>query len=105
MPMLATRGCPYRCTFCTSPQMWTQSWLMRNPKLIVDEMEKYMAEYGATDFHFDDLTAIVKKEKNLQLAQDILDRRHKITFQLPLGTRSDDVESQTATAPKDVRYY
>ena len=22
MPMLATRGCPYECTFCTSPSMW-----------------------------------------------------------------------------------
>jgi len=96
MPMLATRGCPYRCTFCTSPQMWTQRWIMRNPKLIVDEMEKYMAEYGATDFHFEDLTAIVKKEKILQLAQEILDRRLKITFQLPSGTRSEAVDRETA---------
>ena len=100
MPMLATRGCPYRCTFCTSPQMWTQRWIMRNPKLIVDEMEKYMAEYGATDFHFEDLTAIVKKEKILQLAQEILDRRLKITFQLPSGTRSEAVDRETARVIK-----
>ena len=58
MPMLATRGCPYKCTFCTSPQMWTQRWTMRDYKKIVDEMEKYMSDYGATDFHFEDLTAI-----------------------------------------------
>ncbi len=41
MPMLATRGCPFQCTFCTNPQMWTQLWLPRNPKLVVDEMELY----------------------------------------------------------------
>jgi len=23
MPMLATRGCPYQCTFCSNPLMWT----------------------------------------------------------------------------------
>ena len=23
MPILGSRGCPYRCTFCSSPQMWT----------------------------------------------------------------------------------
>ena len=23
MPIIATRGCPYRCTFCSSPSMWT----------------------------------------------------------------------------------
>ena len=22
-PMLASRGCPYRCTFCSNPEMWT----------------------------------------------------------------------------------
>lgn len=100
MPMLATRGCPYRCTFCTSPQMWTQRWIMRNPKLIVDEMEKYIETYGATDFHFEDLTAIVKKEKILELVQEILDRRLKITFQLPSGTRSEAIDKETAKALK-----
>ena len=23
MPMIATRGCPYQCTFCSNPEMWT----------------------------------------------------------------------------------
>jgi radical SAM superfamily enzyme YgiQ (UPF0313 family) len=31
MPVLATRGCPYRCTFCSSPAMWTTSWVARDP--------------------------------------------------------------------------
>ena len=100
IPMLATRGCPYRCTFCTSPQMWTQKWIMRDPKRIVDEMERYVHEYGCTDFHFEDLTAIVKKEKVLAFAQEILDRKLKITFQLPSGTRSEAVDAETAKAIK-----
>jgi radical SAM superfamily enzyme YgiQ (UPF0313 family) len=100
MPMLATRGCPYKCTFCTSPQMWTQRWIMRDPKKIVDEIEKYNSMYIATDFHFEDLTAIVKKQKILALAEEILDRRLKITFQLPSGTRSEAVDQETAKAIK-----
>jgi radical SAM superfamily enzyme YgiQ (UPF0313 family) len=31
MPMLATRGCPYECTFCSNPEMWTTRWIARNP--------------------------------------------------------------------------
>ena len=27
MPILATRGCPYQCTFCSSPSMWTTRYL------------------------------------------------------------------------------
>ena len=61
MPILATRGCPYQCTFCSSPTMWTTRYLMRDPKEIVDEIEWLIKEYDANDFEFFDLTAIIKK--------------------------------------------
>ena len=28
--MLATRGCPYQCTFCSNPSMWTTRYVMRS---------------------------------------------------------------------------
>lgn len=28
--MLATRGCPYQCTFCSNPTMWTTRYTMRS---------------------------------------------------------------------------
>src|SRR4030095_16126499 len=31
MPMLASRGCPYQCTFCSSPSMWGIRWISRDP--------------------------------------------------------------------------
>ena len=32
VPILATRGCPYQCTYCSSPNMWTTRWYARSPK-------------------------------------------------------------------------
>ncbi|MCA8978180.1 MAG: cobalamin-dependent protein, partial [Planctomycetes bacterium] len=32
VPILATRGCPYQCTYCSSPNMWTTRWFARTPK-------------------------------------------------------------------------
>ena len=61
MPILATRGCPYQCTFCSSPSMWTTRYIMRDPKEIVDEIEWLIKKYEANDFEFFDLTAIIKK--------------------------------------------
>ena len=52
MPILATRGCPYQCTFCSSPSMWTTRYIMRDPKEIVDEIEWLIKEYQANDFEF-----------------------------------------------------
>ena len=38
MPMLATRGCPYQCTYCSAPNMWTPLWIARDPVKVVDEL-------------------------------------------------------------------
>ena len=94
MPMLATRGCPFDCTFCSSPGMWTQRWIPRTPKSVVDEMELYAKRYQATDFQFEDLTAIVRKDWTVAFCQEILARRLSITWQLPSGTRSEAIDSE-----------
>jgi len=96
MPMLATRGCPYQCTFCSSPFMWTTAWRPRKPKLVVDEMQLWNERYAATDFHFEDLTAVVKRTWILEFCREILDRGLELTWQLPSGTRSEAIDAEVA---------
>lgn len=96
MPMLATRGCPYQCTFCSSPQMWSTKWLARNPKLVLDEMEMYMDKYRAENFSFYDLTAIVKREWIITFCKLILERGLSFTWQLPSGTRSEAIDAEVS---------
>jgi len=96
MPMLATRGCPFSCTFCTSPNMWTTAWIARDYKKVVDEIEWYQEKYGSTDFQFEDLTAIVKKEWIINFCDEVLARGLKITFQMPSGTRSEAIDFEVA---------
>lgn len=96
MPMLATRGCPYQCTFCSSPQMWTTAWRARDRKLVVDEMVMLHERYGATDFHFEDLTAVVKRSWIVDFCREILSRGVEFTWQLPSGTRSEAIDEEVA---------
>lgn len=98
MPALATRGCPFQCTFCGSPGMWGTTWIARDPKLVVDEIESYIQRYGANDFHFEDLTAIVRKDWVLAFSQEILDRGLDISWQLPSGTRSEAIDLEASQA-------
>ena len=58
MPLLATRGCPFQCTFCSSPTMWTQRYIPRDPKAVVDEIEGYVRERRVSNVDFQDLTAM-----------------------------------------------
>jgi radical SAM superfamily enzyme YgiQ (UPF0313 family) len=92
MVILGTRGCPYTCKFCSNEQMWGINFFMRDPKDIVDEMEFYMRTYGATDFHFQDLTLIINRRWAHQLCDEILRRNLAITWKTTSGTRSEALD-------------
>ncbi len=96
MPMLATRGCPYECTFCSNPEMWTTRWYARDPGLVLDEIRSYQEQYGATNFDFYDLTAIVKRSWIIEFTNMILDRKMNFTWQLPSGTRSEAIDAEVS---------
>jgi len=94
MPLLATRGCPFQCTFCSSPYMWTTRWEARSPQLVFDEMVKYIEKYDAQNFDLYDLTAIVKKSWIIEFCDIILASGRKFTWQLPSGTRSEAIDEE-----------
>jgi anaerobic magnesium-protoporphyrin IX monomethyl ester cyclase len=96
MPVLASRGCPFQCTFCSSPQMWTTRWIPRDPDKLLDELEKYQNQYQITNFDFYDLTAIVKKRWIVEFCQKIEQRGLQFTWQLPSGTRSEAIDAEVA---------
>jgi radical SAM superfamily enzyme YgiQ (UPF0313 family) len=99
--MLATRGCPFQCTFCSGPEMWRTRWIPREVTKLVDEMEHYHGTYGITDYQFEDLTAIIRKDWILRFCKELEDRGlTSITFQMPSGTRSEVVDAEVARALK-----
>jgi anaerobic magnesium-protoporphyrin IX monomethyl ester cyclase len=96
LPLMATRGCPYECTFCSSPQMWGTRYFMRSPQDVVNEIEYFKNTFGALNFDFYDLTAIIKKKWIIEFAKEVLDRKLDITWQIPAGTRSEVIDKEVA---------
>jgi anaerobic magnesium-protoporphyrin IX monomethyl ester cyclase len=94
IPLLASRGCPFQCTFCSSPQMWTTLWQARKPELVVAEMKKYKTRYNVTNFDFYDLTAIVRKQWIADFCNLLIKEKLNVTWQLASGTRSEAIDSE-----------
>lgn len=101
MPLLATRGCPYRCTFCSNPGMWTTRYVMRDVVDVVDEIAHYVTTYAASNIDFYDLTAVVRKDWILRFCEEIRRRELEITWQLPSGTRSEALDEEVIAAMTD----
>jgi anaerobic magnesium-protoporphyrin IX monomethyl ester cyclase len=87
MPILASRGCPFQCTFCTSPSMWTTKWSVRNVDDVIDEIRSYVATYRVNHIEFFDLTAIVDKEWIIAFCNRLIKEKFGITWSLPTGSR------------------
>lgn len=94
LPMLATRGCPYTCTFCSSPQMWTTKYSLRTPENILKEMVNLNETFGVTNFELFDLTAIINRRWVLEFSKILQSHPVKFTWQMPAGTRSEALSSE-----------
>ena len=96
VPILATRGCPYQCTYCSAPNMWTPRWIPRDPAKVADEIQYYVEHWGARNFPFQDLTAIIRRDWIIDFCRELIDRGLEITWQMPTGTRSEAIDEEVA---------
>ena len=96
IPMLATRGCPFQCTFCSSPQMWTTRWVARDPVAVVNEIKSYIRDYNVTNIDFYDLTAVVRRDWVVDFCKHLIAEDLGISWQLPSGTRSEAIDAEVA---------
>lgn len=53
-PMILSRGCPYKCSFCAAPTMWGRRVTYRSPENIRREIKHLVARYGIRGFRFQD---------------------------------------------------
>ena len=98
MPMMATRGCPYRCTFCSSPSMWGTNWFARDPQDVIDEIKYWLEQYQIEHVEFYDLTAVVDRRWTLKFTKLLSAERLPITWRLPSGTRSEALDEEVLRA-------
>jgi radical SAM superfamily enzyme YgiQ (UPF0313 family) len=96
MPIIASRGCPYRCTFCSNPQMWTTRYILRSVDDLIGEIKHYVSKYDITALQFYDLTAITKKRWTMEFCRRLIDEKlDYLKWSLPSGTRSEALDADT----------
>jgi len=89
--MITSRGCPHRCTYCTTPAfldahgaIGTDRWQPRSPENVVDELERLVRDHGVKVVVFCDDEFLAKArggtERALQIARLIQDRGLSVRF-------------------------
>lgn len=93
LPILTSRGCPYRCTFCIAPEV-NPTWRARSPKNVVDEMEHFYRVLGVTDFHVSDLDPTVNDKRTREICRELIMRKLPIVWKLAQGTKIETIKNE-----------
>ena len=72
--LLASRGCPFRCSFCSEWPFWGPGWRPRDPEVVVEELELLHRTYGRQSFWFGDDCFNVDGEHMRIICEGILER-------------------------------
>lgn len=94
MPMLASRGCPYKCAFCSNPQMWGRRWNVRSAQDVVAEIKHWKQKYRIDSVSFYDLTTVIRRDWILEFTNMLIAENLGVTWQMPSGTRSEALDPE-----------
>jgi radical SAM superfamily enzyme YgiQ (UPF0313 family) len=98
MPIMASRGCPYECTFCSNPLMYGRRYYLRHIDDLINQIKFYMQKYNITGLQFYDLTAIVKKDWVIEFCKALKKENINLEWSLPSGTRSEALDREVLQA-------
>ncbi|MDP2924029.1 MAG: radical SAM protein [Candidatus Omnitrophota bacterium] len=73
--IVASRGCIYRCAFCSTFNFWGREYIMRSPGNVVDELELLRNKYKIEYINFADDIFTVKKDWVINICKEIISRK------------------------------
>jgi len=96
LPILSSRGCPFRCTFCAS-RLLHERFEQRDPLSVASEIEGYFRRYGTRHFSFyDDALLLNKQNHIIPLLQAILRKDIPVNFHTPNGLHIREIDAGLA---------
>jgi len=71
LSVMCSRGCPEKCTFCSTPQMWGNNTRWRTTEHIMDEIKNDVRDFKIGEIQFDDDTITVNKKNLFSLCAEL----------------------------------
>jgi anaerobic magnesium-protoporphyrin IX monomethyl ester cyclase len=94
--VLTTRGCPFRCEFCSNA-VFGATYRERSPENVLNEVEEALA-LGYQRIHFADDVFTLNKKRMMKICEDIQARG--LDFKWECLGRVDSIDAATAEAMK-----
>jgi len=104
-PIVSTRGCPYRCTFCASPKLSQRKIRFRSPENVVAEIKLLKEKFGIKEIHFEDDNLTLKRDHAKKICELLIEQNIKVNWACPNGIRADKLDDELAALMKKAGCY
>ncbi len=93
-PMMLSRGCPFRCSYCGSRYIMGERIRYRTVKGVLEEINLLERDYGVRTFTFVDDSFTCNRKRAMELFEALADRPRRIAFTFPNGVRVDSLDRE-----------
>jgi glycosyltransferase involved in cell wall biosynthesis/radical SAM superfamily enzyme YgiQ (UPF0313 family)/Tfp pilus assembly protein PilF len=90
--MNTSRGCPFKCTFCSVGSIWGRKYTYFSAERVVAEIEHLVQKYGAKGIYFREDNFTVNKERTVKFCNLLLEKGIKISW--ACETRVDTLDRE-----------
>jgi anaerobic magnesium-protoporphyrin IX monomethyl ester cyclase len=90
------RGCPYTCSFCSQWKFW-RDYRIRDPKLVVDEIETLVRDHDVGFFILADEEPTINRKKFMAFCEELIARDLGVLW--GINTRVTDILRDEAVLP------
>jgi len=98
VPILSSRGCPFKCNFCAAYTTMGRKLRMRSPQHVVDEIQMLHERYGENYFSFLDDNMNLNKGHILTICSEICKRGLNIEFETLSGLHMASLDDEVIEA-------
>ena len=84
------RGCPFTCSFCSQWKFW-RDYRIRDPKKVVDEIERLVREYDIGFFILADEEPTINRKKFIAFCEELIARGLPDKVKWGINTRVTDI--------------
>lgn len=103
LPIMGSRGCPNRCTFCC--RMMGFKIRYRDAKLLIDEIESMVSDYILDEIYFEDDNFTVNHSRAIEFLDLFIERNLGIYIKFANGIRADAVDAEILEKMKKAGCY
>ncbi len=106
MPMVASRGCPHVCYFCTSPLMGGyKGYRKRDVREICAEIRWLKDEYDVQEIQFLDDNFYINVPRVKELLRALADEFPDVVFSVPAGAEANALDDEVIELMAKANFY